>query len=61
MLAWKIFIDQLTEEQAKKCIFTLHTQPVDENGTDLPAVQQMIFGEVKNTILYSLQVKIHLM
>ena len=44
MLAWKIFIDTLTEEQAKKCILTLHTQPVDDNGTDLPAVQQMLFG-----------------
>ena len=44
MLAWKIFIDTLTEEQAKKCILTLHTQPADDNGTDLPAVQQMLFG-----------------
>jgi glycosyltransferase involved in cell wall biosynthesis len=44
MLAWKIFIDSLTEEQAKECILTMHTQPVDENGTDLPAVQQMLFG-----------------
>ena len=44
MLAWKIFIDTLTEEQAKKCVFTMHTQPVDDNGTDLPAVQQMLFG-----------------
>jgi glycosyltransferase involved in cell wall biosynthesis len=44
MLAWKIFIDSLTEEQANECVFTLHTQPVDENGTDLLAVQQMLFG-----------------
>jgi len=44
MLAWKIFVDTLTEEQAKKCILTLHTQPIDDNGTDLPAVQQMLFG-----------------
>jgi glycosyltransferase involved in cell wall biosynthesis len=47
MLAWKIFIDSLTEEQAKECVFTLHTQPIDENGTDLPAVQQMLFGNDK--------------
>ena len=51
MLAWKIFIDSLTEEQAKECVFTLHTQPVDENGTDLPAVQQMLFG---NNLKYNL-------
>jgi glycosyltransferase involved in cell wall biosynthesis len=54
MLAWKIFIDQLTEEQAKKCILTLHTQPVDDNGTDLPAVQQMLFGnDPKYNIVFS--------
>jgi len=44
MLAWKIFIDQLPLEEAKKCVFTLHTQPMDENGTDLPAVKDMLFG-----------------
>jgi glycosyltransferase involved in cell wall biosynthesis len=54
MLAWKIFIDQLSEEEAKKCVFTLHTQPIDENGTDLPAVQQMLFGRNKKyNIVYS--------
>ena len=47
MLAWKIFIDELTEEQAKECVFTLHTQPIDDNGTDLFAVQQMLFGNDK--------------
>ena len=44
MLAWKIFIDTLTEEQAKKCVLTMHTHPVDDNGTDLPAVKDMLFG-----------------
>jgi len=44
MLAWKIFIDKLPEEQAKKCVLTMHTQPVDDNGTDLPAVKDMLFG-----------------
>ena len=54
MLAWKIFIDTLTEEQAKKCVLTLHTQPVDDNGTDLPAVQQMLFGnDLKYNIVFS--------
>ena len=54
MLAWKIFIDTLTEEQAKKCVFTMHTQPVDDNGTDLPAVQQMLFGNnPKYNIVFS--------
>ena len=54
MLAWKIFIDELSEEQAKECVLTMHTQPVDENGTDLPAVQQMLFGNnPKYNIVFS--------
>ena len=44
MLAWKIFIDQLPEDEAKKCAFILHTQVIDENGTDLQAVKDMLFG-----------------
>ena len=44
MLAWKIFVDQLSIEDAEKCVLVMHTQPVDENGTDLYAVKDMIFG-----------------
>ena len=55
MLAWKIFIDMLPIDEAKKCILTLHTQPVDENGTDLFAVQQMLFGNnPQYNVLYSM-------
>lgn len=54
MLAWKIFIDTLPEDKAKECIFTLHTQPVDENGTDLPAVHQMLYGSnSKYNVIFS--------
>ena len=38
ILAYKEFCDRLTPEEAKKCLFLLHTDPIDENGTDLPAV-----------------------
>lgn len=38
ILAWKTFLDQLPKEKAKKCLLVLHTDPVDQNGTDLPAV-----------------------
>ena len=38
ILAWKTFLDQLPVEQAKKCLLIMYTDPVDENGTDLPAV-----------------------
>jgi glycosyltransferase involved in cell wall biosynthesis len=44
MLAWKIFVDQLPEDKAEKCALVLHTQIVDENGTDLNAVKDMLFG-----------------
>jgi glycosyltransferase involved in cell wall biosynthesis len=44
MLAWKIFVDQLPEDKAEKCALLLHTQIVDENGTDLNAVKDMLFG-----------------
>ena len=38
ILAWRTFLDQLPVEQAKKCLLLMHTDPVDENGTDLLAV-----------------------
>jgi glycosyltransferase involved in cell wall biosynthesis len=48
MLAWKYFIDQLPPEQAEKCAFILHTQPVDDHGTDLTAVMDYFFGDYPN-------------
>ena len=44
MLAWKIFIDELPKEKAEKCALVMHTQIVDDNGTDLQAVKDMMFG-----------------
>ena len=38
ILAWRIFLDQLPVEQAKKCLLLMHTDPIDQNGTDLTAV-----------------------
>ena len=38
ILAWRLFLDQLPEEKAKKCTLVMHTDPVDQNGTDLPRV-----------------------
>lgn len=45
LLAFKTFLDQLTSERAQKCCIVLHTQPVDDNGTDLYAVRDMLFGD----------------
>ncbi len=54
MLAYRLFIDGLTEEQAKRCAFVLHTQVVDDNGTDLEAVRELLFGnDPKYNIIFS--------
>ncbi len=45
IFAYKLFVDKLSKEQAKKCALVLHTQPVDNNGTDLPAVVEMLCGD----------------
>ena len=52
MLAWKIFRDQLPEDKRDKCALVMHTQRLDENGTDLPAVQQMLFGKESGNIIF---------
>jgi glycosyltransferase involved in cell wall biosynthesis len=54
LLAYKLFIDGLPEEKAKKCAFVLHTQVVDDNGTDLEAVRELLFGDDKKyNIIFS--------
>ncbi len=47
ILAFKTFCDMLPAEDADKCMFLMHTQPVDQNGTDLPAVVKAICPEYK--------------
>ena len=43
--AWKQFVDKLPLEKAKKCALVLHTTPIDNNGTNLPAVIEALCGE----------------
>ncbi|MDB4342819.1 glycosyltransferase [bacterium] len=50
--AFKVFKDQLSEEEKDKVALLLHTQPIDDNGTDLFAVRDMLLGEDPN-ILFS--------
>jgi glycosyltransferase involved in cell wall biosynthesis len=38
IVAFQRFCDNIGKEKADKCVLVMHTQPVDENGTDLPAV-----------------------
>jgi glycosyltransferase involved in cell wall biosynthesis len=42
--AFKQFVDKLPLEKAKKCALVLHTQSVDPNGTNLPAVIEALCG-----------------
>ena len=42
VLAFKTFCDTLTKEQADKCALIMHTQPLDQNGTDLPVVANVL-------------------
>jgi glycosyltransferase involved in cell wall biosynthesis len=45
LAAFKLFLDKLPKEKADKCAMILHTQPIDEHGTDLYAVRDMLFTE----------------
>ena len=38
MLAYKYFMDELTPEQREECVLIWHTNPIDDNGTDLPRI-----------------------
>jgi glycosyltransferase involved in cell wall biosynthesis len=38
ILAYKEFCDKLSKEEADKCLLLFHTEPIDNNGTDLIAV-----------------------
>ncbi len=51
LLAWKVFTDQLPPEKAKKTAFILKTDPVDGNGTDLPAVIEYFFDNSHTDII----------
>tara|TARA_R100001594_G_scaffold128975_1_gene167464 strand:- start:2796 stop:4211 length:1416 start_codon:yes stop_codon:yes gene_type:complete len=44
-LAYKHFMDKLTPEQRKDCVFVFHASPVDDNGTDMRAVCKTLLPE----------------
>lgn len=47
ILAYKKFHNSLPKELANKCRLLLHTQAVDENGTDIPRVINDLAPEIK--------------
>jgi glycosyltransferase involved in cell wall biosynthesis len=51
--AFKVFMSKLTPEQREKVRLVMHTQPVDDNGTDLPAVIRDVTPEVQKYIVFS--------
>ena len=46
LLAFKTFTDKLPEEEREKCALVMHTHPVDDNGTDLPAVAEALMPDL---------------
>jgi glycosyltransferase involved in cell wall biosynthesis len=42
IMAFKQFCELIGEEKAKKCALIMHTQPIDDNGTDLPKVVEKL-------------------
>ena len=48
ILSYRLFCDLIGEEKAKKCALVMHTQAVDENGTDLYAVREALCNENTN-------------
>ena len=52
ILAWRTFLDQLPKEESQKCLLIMHTDPIDEAGTDLQAVINAFCDpEIHNVIL----------
>lgn len=53
ILSYRMFCDLIGEEKAKKCALVMHTQPVDENGTDLFAVREAICDDSYVNVFFS--------
>jgi len=53
MLAYRLFIEQLPIEKAKKCAFVLHTEIVSEHGTDLEAVRELFLEGEQYNVYFS--------
>lgn len=53
MLAFKYFLDKLPKEKADKCCFILHTEVINDHGTDLEAVRKILFSDYPNAIHFS--------
>ena len=53
VLGYRMFCDMIGEEAAKKCGLIMHTQPVDQHGTDLPAIKEAICDPSYVNVMFS--------
>ena len=53
ILGYAQFCNKIGKEKAKKCALLLHTQPLDENGTDLPAVIDLFCDPEYQRVVFS--------
>jgi glycosyltransferase involved in cell wall biosynthesis len=53
ILSYRHFCDLIGKERAKKCALVMHTQPIDQNGTDLVAVREAICDSEYVNVFFS--------
>ena len=53
LLGYSQFCERIGKEKANKCALILHTQPIDENGTDLFAVRDLVCDPELCNIIFS--------
>lgn len=53
LLAFDHFMKQLPPEKREKCRLVMHTQKIDEHGTDLPVVIRDVVPEIEKYIVWS--------
>jgi hypothetical protein len=53
ILSFNQFVSKLPKDQAKRCALVMHTEPVDQNGTDLPAVKDLVCDPEYCNVIFS--------
>lgn len=53
ILSFNQFVSKLPKDKAKRCALVMHTEPVDNNGTDLPAVKDLICDPEYCNVIFS--------
>lgn len=53
ILSFNQFVSKLPKDQAKRCALIMHTEPVDQNGTDLPTVKDLVCDPEYCNVIFS--------